>query len=501
MRRREPFGRGVAASTGPSSSQLARANQHAVAVGGGRQPGGRDELVGPCAADPGQRAERRQVERRAGVPPRPWPAGPDRRAAPRAARRGAAENVCTSSRPPSARGPSNRAARTSRAIACSAARYRGASSSASKSRNATTSASVDAVQHGLGADVHAGLLGRQRRLAPVTATTGRLAAASQLLAQPADAGAHVGQRARPAAPGTPVDARCRSAGSASAPSSRCSTAASQRSHTQQRPARRGTPAAGCVPAMLCTHTTRRVGSRRWAISCGRQQRPLPRLLRRVRSTTSTIGQPARSSATVGRIQRRPDQCSAVTVGHGDDQHARDVASARRARWRRRGRATSACAPPAAPRRARRAPRSRRSRARWPTTALRAPITTSTAARGRQRPVGRQHRDAQPGRPQPRGEHACRRAPTDAPPASGPRRAMPTTIGEQIVGRVTADDASPAVDQLLDRRARRRRARCARRPWRPDRAAGHAPSSAGWRRPGTDAADRRPSAGPPTRRDR
>ena len=46
--------------------------------------------------------------------------------------------VCTSTTPPSARGPTMRAARTSNHSACSAARYRGASSSWSKSRNATS---------------------------------------------------------------------------------------------------------------------------------------------------------------------------------------------------------------------------------------------------------------------------------------------------------------------------------------------------------------------------
>ena len=62
-------------------------------------------------------------------------------------------------RPRDARRP-GAAARTSSARASSAARYRGASSSWSKSRKATTSADVDPVQHRLGADVDAGRRGR-----------------------------------------------------------------------------------------------------------------------------------------------------------------------------------------------------------------------------------------------------------------------------------------------------------------------------------------------------
>ena len=54
--------------------------------------------------------------------------------------------------PPARRPPTRRAARASRASACSPAVWRGASSSWSKSRKATTSAPGHPVEHRLGAD-------------------------------------------------------------------------------------------------------------------------------------------------------------------------------------------------------------------------------------------------------------------------------------------------------------------------------------------------------------
>ena len=112
------------------------------------------------------------------------------------------------------------------------------------------------------------------------------------------------------------------------------------------------------PFVLCTQTTRAAGRRRCWIS-GDVTSERFHGSSSVRSTSSRIGQPSRSSPTDGPAQRvagpvqRRQPTGTATPARTEPRRAAP------ARWRRRGRARSASAPPAAPRRARRARRSTR----------------------------------------------------------------------------------------------------------------------------------------------
>ncbi len=111
------------------------------------------------------------------------------------------------------------------------------------------------------------------------------------------------------------------------PSSDSATAASHRAHRASvRHVRQARIRAR--PGVLCTHTTVRSGLRRCLIS-GDVTSDVFHGSSRPRSTTSTNGQPARSSSIAGRRRRSPTAASPATVGHGDTSST--SAPARRAR--------------------------------------------------------------------------------------------------------------------------------------------------------------------------
>ena len=140
----------------------------------------------------------------------------------------------------------------------------------------------------------------------------------------------------------------------------------------------GRPGSG--PARACCARTRpsgrvaQVGDQR-----RRDERRLPRLV--APAVDDLDDRPA--GALV--VDRRPPQPAPdsgqrrLTVGHGDTSSTGDARRGGPARRRRRGRATSGCAPPAAPRRARRRRRPRPGRGHGAHAAARAPMTTSTPA--------------------------------------------------------------------------------------------------------------------------
>ena len=191
---------------------------------------------------------------------------------------------------------------------------------------------------------------------------------------------------------------------------------------------------------------------------------------RLRSTTSTIGQPARSSSIAGRSQpvadgsqpdRRSDTATPAAPG------PRPAGPARR---RRRGRATSGCAPPAAPRRARRATTTAARSGHGAHAAARAPITTSTPAAAAAHSCGctatREPGPAQPGRQRggPRSTATARSTST------GPRRHGGQQHGQRRRRRAAA--------------AASRRRRPAARPRRRATGLGASPVRAARRSPAT-----------------
>ncbi len=167
---------------------------------------------------------------------------------------------------------------------------------------------------------------------PVTATTGRPAAASSSSRSRVTPGRRLAKADAPHTwhtGGRTVPHRRQ----ASRPSSPSPTAAS---HTSQRTSDRHERQAStrARPGVLCTQTTVRSGSRRWRISA-EVTSDVFQGSSRVRSTTSTIGQAARSSTVGTRTRFRPTAASPTTVGHGDvsrtgtpDRRARSTTTSR-----------------------------------------------------------------------------------------------------------------------------------------------------------------------------
>ena len=239
--------------------------------------------------------------------------------------------------------------------------------------------------------------------------------------------------------------------------------------------RTGTPADGRGPARCARRRPASIGSRRCTISCDVSSDRFHGSSSD-RSTRSTIGHPARSASAVGRIHRRPDQCSADDGRARRHEQARHVQRGAHARRARRVRATSATAPPAAPRRAR---RGRRPNANSPGAhaAARPPITTSTAPSRRTRPVVGHQCDSEPGSSRPRRRALAPRRPTDGRPVPGraaqrrPRSASRSSFGvtrrtpppsssscaAPLSGRSASVDATER-SGLGDRADHRRRAR-------------------------------------------
>ncbi len=151
------------------------------------------------------------------------------------------------------------------------------------------------------------------------------------------------------------------------------------------------------PGVLCTHTTVRSGWRRWAIN-GDVTSEVRHGSSRLRSTTSTIGHPARSASIDGFVSRPRAAESPATVGHGDTSTT--GAPARRARSTTTSRAChvglrSSCSASSCSSTTTTAARS----GHGAHAADRAPMTTSTPAGGR-RPLLRGVGDGQTRPPQP-----------------------------------------------------------------------------------------------------
>ena len=274
----------------------------------------------------------------------------------------------------------------------------------------------------------------------------------------------------------------------SEPVSSCTTAAWHRSQRcsdlQVRQA-----SSRARPFVLCTQTTRCSRIAQMLDQRRGQQRPLPRLLSRAvdeledRPAVALLGDGGRAETS-----RRP---RATQRPMGTATPAR---TARRragpARWRRRGRARSATAPPATPRRARRARRSSACPAHGAHTALRPPTTTSTPGGGTCPLL----RDARPSSsPACRSRAARRRASsTDGwidqrrPVGAAPRRRPQLIAGRWQPNQPRKRAAARSVRSCVEPSDGGQRAR---------------PSPAGWPRPGTVAAGRRPSAATPSGRGR
>ena len=245
--------------------------------------------------------------------------------------------------------------------------------------------------------------------------------------------------------GTPAGVRCRSGGTRSAPSSARPTAASQRSHRcNARQLRHASTRArpGDVRAR-----TRRAGqgSRSRSIS-GDVTSERFHGSSSDRSTTSTIGQPARSRDRGGCTDA--DRAGAVDHGGRASGMVTPARAARRragtVRRARRGRATSVSVPPAAPRRARRARTAAASPAHGAHAADRRPITTSTPARAAAQSSGIVA-TVSPARAQPDGEQrdlalSRRRRRARSPTDAG--RTRPPTTASASRRRAAGDGARP-----------------------------------------------------------
>ena len=266
-RRREPFGRGAAMSARPSSSHVGGPDEVTASSAARRRRRRRRSrsasatasLPGPLTG--GERGERGQVEQPAALRSARQPAGSASSAAWTTSWRG--RNVCTSSRPPRCRGPTSRAPaheQRHRLLGGPVARRQQLGVEVEERDDV---GAADPVQHGLGADVHAGDGGGPSS-APVTATTGRPAAASSSSRSRVTPGRRLANARAPHAwhtAGRVVPQRRQ----ASVPSSASPTAASQRSQrASDRQVRQASMRAR--PGVLCTHTTVRSASRRWAIS-------------------------------------------------------------------------------------------------------------------------------------------------------------------------------------------------------------------------------------------
>ena len=364
--RGRPSGGGRRSRARPSSSQRGGADRVAALArrrrrcpGTARRASATSSLPGPDtaarAANGGSPSSRRRA--RSGSTSRPGSASS---AAWTTSWRG--RNVCTSSRPPPARGPTSRAAaheQRHRLLGGPVARRQQLDVDVEEGHDV---GARHPVQHGLGADVDPGRRPAAPSSPPVTATTGRPAAASSSSRSRVTPGLRL---ANADAPQTQAHGRARRARSAGRRA--CRRRPGRRRPRSARsgpaPGSSGRRGSGPGPAMLCTHTTVRSAARRWAIS-GDVTSDVFHGSSRLRSTTSTSGQ--LGPLVVDRRPRQP-LADRRQPDHGrarrHQQHRR-AGPRGPARRRRRGRATSGCAPPAAPRRARR----RRRRRRGPGTA-------------------------------------------------------------------------------------------------------------------------------------
>ena len=230
-------------------------------------------------------------------------------------------NVWISSRPPRSRGPRSRAAFVSSAIACSLARYRGARSSRSKSRKATTSARSTRWSTA-SVPTYTPASGGGSWSAPVTATTGRPAAASSSSRSRVTPGRRL---ANPDA--AAFEAHRRSIGSASGAVERRLVGQAHRRVAPLAPGERATGPArehASSPRRVVDADDPRVGPAKFADQRRRQERRLPRLL--VRAVDDVDDRPA---GTFGAHRE--------ANGHiAERRHARDARARRRGEQRDAG---------------------------------------------------------------------------------------------------------------------------------------------------------------------
>ena len=371
-----PFGRGVAAIAAPSSSHVGARSSTASPADDASSPVAAAKSAAPAplteasAANGGRPSSSRRLSSTFAARD-----GSACRTACSTSWRG--RNVCTSSRPPPRRSPTSRAARASSAIACSPARYRGASSSASRSRKATTSALRGAVQHGLGADQHVAV---GQRVAVAGDHADRPPGGSlDLLAQPRRRPGAATTALRIRSSGRPPGGPCRSAGR---PASRRRPARPPPGSARNAAAtcRCGTPAAAPDP-WCCARRPPAARGCAGGGSAATSTASASTAPRAVRSTSSRIGQPSRSSATDGRRTESPAQCNAVADGHGDTstlgtpaRRARSIATSRACQVGERSSCSaSSCSSSTT---------IERIPAHGDHTALRPPITTSTPPQAR-----------------------------------------------------------------------------------------------------------------------
>ena len=337
------------------------------------------------------------------------------------------------------------------------------------------------MQHRLGADENV-----RRGLSPADILIGRsrdllhrtVRRSLELLAQPGDAGAQVGERR--AAALLAHRRTLRAAAAAVADGRRRPVRPPRRSVSHRTRARQFRQASTRArPVMLLTHTTRSRGVTQAVDQRRRDERALPGVL--VGAVDHGDPRPAGTFASRlgvddAVLPRRVDHRGQRR--HRRHQHEPGLRLAGIVRAPRRGRATSAHVPPAAPRRARRATTAAASPAHGAHAAERDPITTSTPALARaqscgttatvtpardsadreERHLGLRRGDGED-RPAPaRGEpHRRQQRPASASARGGSRSTPPPPSSSAVV----AGDVGPTVPRTVrdvERQPDRRRGR-------------------------------------------
>ena len=292
---------------GPAT--LAAADVDAVDRRAARRPRRR------CRRPRSRRGRRTAAARAAGGgPARARPGGPGSASSAAWTTSWRGRNVCTSSRPPcaaTAGQPGAADEQRHRLLGGPVARRQQLGVDVEEGDDVGAS---DAVQHGLGADVDPGRRPAARRRRPVTATTGRPAAASSSSRSRVTPGTQVGERRRAA-----LQAHRRAHGAAAPAHQRAVVGEPDRRVAHRAAGQRPAAAAGQDPGparrVVHAHDGAR-RTRRWAIS-GDVTSDVFHGSSRLRSTTLD-DRPA-GALLVDRRAHQPvaDAASPLTVGHGD----------------------------------------------------------------------------------------------------------------------------------------------------------------------------------------
>ena len=331
--RRRPGGRGVGGRASHSASWSAARTSHAP-VGRARtstrvSAAGLRRTARPAVAGHEREGrERRERQGRGGERARPHRDRPGSACSAAAITSWSGRRVCTTTRPLAAAADDARRARASSASACSPARNRGASSSWSKSRNTTTSAAVDAVQHRLGADEHARSSGTLVGRRPSPRRPARPTSACQLLARARHADA---QRLEPRRPQCAHSGgRVRAAAAAAEAvvallrrpprSARTRASSPHAAHASSRRPALAVEDAQHPPVRRARGSTRRGGQRPGARILAAQVddldgRPSPRAPRPRRAQSSRLARPSCSSDGHGDTSTQRHARPARPLGH------------------------------------------------------------------------------------------------------------------------------------------------------------------------------------------